>query len=224
MLLTDRQAARLRARLVEGLRQKGIADERVLEAVGRVPRHRFVRDTSLHRRAYEDVALPIGMDQTISQPFTVARMTELLGVREGERVLEVGTGSGYQAAVLSELGARVFSVERHAELLRETRPTLEALGYDVRTRVGDGTEGWPGYAPFDATIVTAGGPQVPPDLLEQLRPPAEGRPDARMLIPVGPPRHQVLHRITRVAEGAGPEAFTDETFDGVVFVPLVRGS
>ena len=224
MLLTDRQAAAFRARLVAHLRDKGIADERVLEAVGRIPRHRLIPDTGLHRQAYDDVALPIGEGQTISQPFTVARMTELLDVRPGERVLEVGTGSGYQAAVLAELGARVFSVERHAVLLRATRAALAELGYDtIRTHAGDGTYGWPGFAPFDAVIVTAGGAEVPAELLDQLRDPVEGRPDARLLIPVGPRKRQVLHRVTRVAPGDGPDAFADETFDGVLFVPLVRG-
>ncbi len=216
--MTDRQAAASRAHLVDALRAKGIADEAVLAAVGRVPRHRFIPDTSLHRQAYDDVALPIGEGQTISQPHTVARMTELLDVREGERVLEIGTGSGYQAAVLTELGARVFSVERHAPLLRRTLPILKDLGLRVRTREGDGTYGWPGYAPFDAIIVTAGGAVVPDELVEQLRAPAKGRPDARLLIPVGPPRRQVLHRFTKTAGG-----LVEETFDGVLFVPLVRG-
>ena len=217
-LLTDRQAAARRADLVRTLRAKGIADERVLAAVGAVPRHLFVPDTSLLRQAYDDVALPIGQGQTISQPSTVARMTELLAVRPGERVLEVGTGSGYQAAILAELGARVFSIERHAALLRRTEPVLRSLGVRVRTRAGDGTYGWPGYAPFDAVIVTAGGPEVPPELVDQLREPAEGQPDARMLIPVGPPDHQRLWRITKT----GPDETTRESFDGVVFVPLVR--
>lgn len=219
MRLTDRQAARFRARLVDALRDAGIEDERVLAAIGRVPRHRFVLDSGLQRQSYDDVALPIGLGQTISQPRTVARMTELLEVQPDDRVLEVGTGSGYQAAVLAELGARVFSVERHAPILRRTEAVLKEEGYtSIRTRAGDGTLGWPGYAPFDAIIVTAGGPEVPPDLLEQLREPADGKPDARLLIPVGPPRRQVLHRITKT----GPEATSTEVFDGVVFVPLVR--
>ena len=217
-MLTDRAAARRRAALVDGLRAKGIADERVLAAVGEVPRHEFVPDSSLLAQAYDDVALPIGLGQTISQPFTVARMTELLGVRPGDRVLEVGTGSGYQAAVLVALGARVFSVERHAPILARTTETLARLGLRVRTRAGDGTRGWPAYAPFDAVVVTAGGPAVPPDLVAQLRDPAPPRPDARLVIPVGPPDRQVLHRITRAAG-----RLETETFDGVVFVPLVSG-
>ena len=218
MLLTDRQAAARRADLVRTLRAKGIADERVLAAVGAVPRHRFVPDTGLLRQAYDDAALPIGQGQTISQPSTVARMTELLAVRPGDRVLEVGTGSGYQAAVLAELGARVFSVERHQALLERTVPVLKELGYRVRTRAGDGTYGWPGYAPFDAIVVTAGGPDVPAELVDQLREPVEGRPDARMLIPVGPAKRQVLWRVTKT----GPDETARETFDGVLFVPLVR--
>ena len=217
-MLTDRQAAARRADLVRTLRDKGIADERVLAAIASVPRHRFVPDTGLLRQAYDDAALPIGQGQTISQPSTVARMTELLAVRPGERVLEVGTGSGYQAAVLAELGARVFSIERHAALLERTVPVLKGLGVRVRTRAGDGTYGWPGYAPFDAIVVTAGGPEVPPELVDQLREPAEGKPDARMLIPVGPPDRQRLVRITKT----GPGETAREAFDGVVFVPLVR--
>ena len=218
MILSDRLAASRRADLVAALRRKGIRDERVLGAIEAVPRHRLIPDTGLHSRAYHDVALPIGQRQTISQPFTVARMTELVDVRPGDRVLEVGTGSGYQAAVLAALGARVFSVERHRALLDETLPRLRDLGVAVRTRVGDGTYGWPSYAPFDAVVVTAGGAEVPAELKDQLREPRDGRPDARLLIPVGPPDRQVLHRITRT----GPASWSDETFDDVVFVPLVR--
>jgi protein-L-isoaspartate(D-aspartate) O-methyltransferase len=218
VLLTDRQAETFRARLVRDLEAAGIRDERVLAAVRAVPRHLFVPDDSVRRRAYEDVALPIGLGQTISQPRTVARMTELLGVREGERVLEVGTGSGYQAAILVELGARVFSIERHEPILRRTAALLDDLGYRVRTRAGDGTLGWPAFAPFDAIVVTAGGPEVPSALVAQLRPPAPDRADARLLIPVGPSNRQRLHRITKTGEGTTET----ETFDGVVFVPLVR--
>ena len=218
MLLTDRQASARRADLVTLLREKGIADERVLAAIGTVPRHRFIRDTSLLHQAYDDVALPIGDGQTISQPYTVARMTELLAVQPGDRVLEVGTGSGYQAAVLVELGARVFSIERHAALLKRTEPVLNELGIRIRTRAGDGTYGWPGYAPFDAIVVTAGGPNVPKELVDQLRDPAEGKPDARLIIPIGPHNNQTLYRLTKT----GPGTISAESFDGVKFVPLVR--
>lgn len=205
--------------LLASVRASGVTDARVLDAIRRVPRHAFV-ETALRPRAYADVALPLGDGVTISQPSIVARMTEWLNVQPDERVLEVGTGSGYQAAVLCELGARVFSVERHADLLAQTAVLLDRLGYRVRTRAGDGTYGWPGMPPFDAIIVTAGGPVVPPELLDQLRPPAPGRPDARMVIPVGPPGHQQLIGLTRTAPGT-----IDETPLGAVsFVPLVRGT
>ena len=216
------RADRKRRQLVDLLRTKGISDARVLDAIGVVPRHAFM-DDGLHHQAYDDLALPIGLGQTISQPFTVARMTELAAIQPGDRVLEVGTGSGYQAAILVEMGARVFSVERHAPILDRTKALFRQLEIRVRTRLGDGSRGWPAYAPYDAILVTAGGAIVPDELVEQLRPPKPGRPDARMIIPVGGARKQVLHRITRVAEkeAAGSQLVT-ETFDGVVFVPLVR--
>jgi protein-L-isoaspartate(D-aspartate) O-methyltransferase len=210
---------RQRARLVEVLREKGIEDERVLDAIGKVPRHAFV-EAALQQRAYEDEALPIGLKQTISQPFTVAYQSALLDVRAGEKVLEVGTGSGYQAAVLCELGARVFSIERHEPLLRRTEALLERLGYRVRTRCGDGTLGWPGVAPFDAIVVTAGGREVPQDLLDQLRPATRGRRGGRLVIPVGSARKQTMLRITRT----GPETFEREAFHDFRFVPLIAGS
>ena len=206
-------------RLVQGLRAKGIRDERVLAAIAAVPRHLFV-EPALRPLAYADEALPIGLGQTISQPFTVAVMTELLGVAPGDRVLEVGTGSGYQAAVLVALGARVFSVERHAAMLARTNALLAGLGIRVRTRLGDGHFGWPALAPFDAIVVTAGGPTVPEALVAQLRAPVAGRPDARLVIPVGPPERQALHRVTRTGEATT----TDETLREVVFVPFVRGA
>lgn len=202
--------ARRRQALLDTLREKGIRDERVLKALDRVPRHLFV-DTALQPRAYRDEALPIGLGQTISQPFTVAYQTAQADVQPGERVLEVGTGSGYQAAVLCELGARVYSIERHAPLLDRTLELLKKLGYRIDATHGDGTLGWPQYAPFDAIIVTAGGPEVPRPLLEQL---AVG---GRLIIPVGPPKHQVMNRIVRL----GPERYERAELDVFRFVPLI---
>jgi len=210
---------RQRRALVDQLREKGITDERVLAAVGAVPRHEFV-DPALRHRAYKDEALPIGLKQTISQPFTVAYQTALLGVRRGDKVLEVGTGSGYQAAVLCELGARVFSIERHEALLQRTRELLDRLGYRVLTRAGDGTLGWSAPAPYDGIVVTAGGAEVPEPLLEQLRAPDDGREDAgggRLVIPVGDAEKQTMLRITRT----GPDTYHREEFMDFRFVPLV---
>jgi protein-L-isoaspartate(D-aspartate) O-methyltransferase len=204
-------------RFVDALRTKGIQNERVLAALAAVPRVAFVEPGFAHR-AYEDEALPISLGQTISQPFTVATMTELLDPQPGDKILEVGTGSGYQAAVLCELGARVFSVERHEPLLLRTREVLERTGYRVRTRFGDGTRGWPAYQPYDGILVTAGGPEIPLELVEQLRPATPGRRAAQMLIPVGPPEAQVLHRVTRDVSGV----MHAEPLHAVLFVPLVR--
>lgn len=213
-----RRYDRARARLIDTLREKGIADERVLAAIAAIPRHEFVDDAFQHK-AYDDVALPIGLKQTISQPFTVAYQTVLLDVQPGERILEIGTGSGYQAAVLVELGARVFSIERHGPLLARTDALLKELGYRVRTRLGDGTQGWPGLAPFDGIIVTAGGLDVPEALREQLRLPVEGKPDARLIIPVGDRSGQRMLRITRTGE----DTYAQEAFAEFRFVPLVSG-
>jgi protein-L-isoaspartate(D-aspartate) O-methyltransferase len=216
--MVSRPYHRQRARLVETLTKKGITDERVLAAIAAVPRHEFV-EPALQHRAYEDEALPIGLKQTISQPFTVAYQTALLEVRPGDRVLEVGTGSGYQAAVLCELGARVFSIERHEPLLRRTEQLLQRLGYRIQTRLGDGTRGWPGAAPFDAIVVTAGGTHVPDPLLEQLREPADEQRGGRLVIPVGTEHKQTMWRITRT----GPESYQREPFHDFRFVPLVSG-
>ncbi len=230
--MAERRYERQRGRLVKQLRARGITDERVLDALGRVPRHRFV-EGGLRGRAYADEALPIGRGQTISQPFTVAYQTSLLELREGEpRVLEVGTGSGYQAAVLCEMGARVFSVERHEPLLGRAKATLDDLGYRVRTRCGDGSQGWPGYAPFDAVVVTAGAREVPDPLVAQLCAPAadagegaggntgDARRGGRLVIPVGDASGQEMRRLTRT--GPEPEDVTVETFHAFRFVPLVR--
>jgi protein-L-isoaspartate(D-aspartate) O-methyltransferase len=217
-----RKFQRQRARLVDQLRERGITDERVLQAIGRVPRHRFV-EPALRGRAYEDEALPIGLSQTISQPFTVAYQTSLLGVEENDRILEVGTGSGYQAAVLCELGARVFSIERHEELWKRTKQLLDELGYDVRTKHGDGTNGWISFAPYHGIVVTAAAPEIPPPLLHQLREPisdGEGR-GGRLVIPVGGPDGQTMNRVTRT--GSGPHDYRREEFHTFRFVPLVEG-
>ena len=207
---------RARPRLVRLLREKGIRDEKVLEAVGRVSRHAFV-EQGLRHRAYADEALPIGLGQTISQPFTVAYQTAMLEAAPFDRVLEVGTGSGYQAAVLCELEVRVFSVERHRPLLQDTAKLLKSLGYRVRTRHGDGAEGWRAYAPYDGIVVTAGAMGVPQALLDQLREPSEGKRGGRLVIPVGGPDGQVMRRITR----AGPDRYEEEAGDTFRFVPFV---
>ncbi|MEX1054873.1 MAG: protein-L-isoaspartate(D-aspartate) O-methyltransferase, partial [Rhodothermales bacterium] len=195
----DRKFQRQRDRLIESLRENGITDERVLSAIAAVPRHKFV-EQALQTRAYEDEALPIGMSQTISQPFTVAYQTMLLSPKEGDRILEIGTGSGYQAAVLCEMGARVYSIERHRPLLERTRRILKSLGYRVVAKVGDGTLGWESFAPFDGIVVTAGAGDVPQPLLEQLRVEGDqGQPGGRLVIPIGDARGQRMNVFRRVA-------------------------
>ncbi len=177
------------------LRGRDIVDERVLEAMGRVPRELFVPEEE-RRRAYRDAALPIGHGQTISQPYMVARIAEALSLRSGECVLDVGTGSGYQAAVLAELGASVVTIERIPELAESARESLAAAGYpEVEVRIGDGTLGVPELAPFDVIAVAAAAPAVPETLYEQLR------PRGRLVVPVGGQRVQRLELIVRSPEG-----------------------
>lgn len=209
---------RRRERLVQALRDRGIQDTRVLQAIGAVPRHKFV-EPAFRDRAYDDEALPIGMNQTISQPFTVAYQTSLLEVTPDDRILEVGTGSGYQAAVLCEMGARVFSIERHEELLNRTRRLLDDLGYSLRTRHGDGTKGWPAFAPYDGIVVTAAAPHIPDPLLHQLRDP-NGAAGGRLVIPIGGSDGQTMTRITRT--GTGPHDYQREEYHNFRFVPLVE--
>jgi protein-L-isoaspartate(D-aspartate) O-methyltransferase len=204
---------RTRDRLVTRLREQGITDERVLEAIGAVPRHIFIDEAMAHR-AYEDTALPIGHGQTISQPFIVALMTQTLLNEPRERVLEVGTGSGYQAAVLAGLVKRVFTVERIAPLLERARERFRALKLrNVRVKYDDGALGWAEQGPFDGIIVTAAARSVPDTLREQL---AVG---GRMVIPVGDDNRQQLRVIDRTADG-----YREERLEYVRFVPLLRGT
>lgn len=186
----------MRRRLVDVLRKRGIADEAVLAAIGSVPRHLFIDDTAFLTLAYEDNAFPIACGQTISQPYTVAIQTELLGVKPGHRVLEVGTGSGYQTAVLVHLGCKVFSIERHKPLYLQTKDRLARLGIRATLFHGDGYAGLPKEAPFDRIIVTCGAPEVPEQLVQQLR---DG---GRMVIPVGEGEVQRMLVINRDLHGA----------------------
>ena len=190
--------------------KRGIKDEKVLEAMRRVPRHLFIPPAMQHR-AYVNGALPIDCNQTISQPYMVALMTESLRLKGGEKVLEIGTGSGYQAAVLSELGAKVFSIERQVQLATQARRTLERSGcQNVAVIAGDGTLGWPEYAPYDRIIVTAGSPSIPESLVGQL---TDG---GILVVPVGGKNHQTLKIITRKGDKA-----TSSDSVGCIFVPLI---
>jgi protein-L-isoaspartate(D-aspartate) O-methyltransferase len=194
------------------LADRGIRDVRVLDAMRKVPRHEFVPET-LRQEAYEDHPLPIGEGQTISQPYIVAAMLEHLALQATDRVLEVGTGSGYVTALLSLLSAEVYSVERHAQLTISAQSTLHRLGYrNVKIRVGDGSQGWAEYAPFDAILVSAATSEMPPALFAQLR---EG---GRMVVPVGPPSSQELQLIRKIS--GQPEV---KILEGCRFVPLVEG-
>jgi len=206
-------SARTRDRLIARLREQGITDNEVLERIRSVPRHVFV-DEALASRAYEDTALPIGHGQTISQPYIVARMTQaLLEGGKPRKVLEVGTGCGYQTAVLAPLVVNVYSVERIAALQLKARQVLRDLRIsNVYMKHGDGFEGWAAHAPFDGIIVAAASYAVPPALLEQL---ADG---GRLVIPVGSDREQQLLRITRRGE-----RYEREVLGAVVFVPLLQG-
>jgi protein-L-isoaspartate(D-aspartate) O-methyltransferase len=196
--------------VAEQLIKRGVADAGVLETMREVPRHLFV-DEALRDRAYGDHPLPIGDGQTISQPFMVARMTELLRLTGREKVLEIGTGSGYQAAVLSRLAARVCTIERIPKLAARARQTLESIGAsNVWVRTADGTVGWADEAPFDRILVAAGGPAVPPPLLEQL---AEG---GRLVMPVGPEDAQRL----RIVDRSGGQTRESED-SSCVFVKLI---
>lgn len=199
-----------RAKLINQLRSKGIHDEAVLEAMLRVPRHLFV-EGAFRDQAYEDKALPIRAGQTISQPYTVAYQTQMMELRPGMKILEIGTGSGYQAAVLCEMGMKVFSVERSQALHQEAKVRLLELGYDPFLKCGDGTLGWKLYQPFQRILVTAASPDVPEPLKQQLD------VGGKLIIPVGDRRSQTMLVITRVSQ----DRFERQAYHQFRFVPLI---
>ncbi len=197
-------------KLVKILREKGITDERVLDAFGKVPRHLFV-DGAMYAQAYDDNALPIGYGQTISQPYIVALMTEMLQLKKDDKILEIGTGSGFQTALLAQFSRRVYSIERHRELGDAARKRLRELGYaNVIFKIDDGSLGWPQHSPFHKIIVTAGAPVLPPTLADQL---VVG---GRMVIPTGDKHHQDLVVYEKTEKGLEQQCTAQ-----VVFVPLI---
>lgn len=202
----------LRVKLVEEIRRKGITDERVLAAINAVPRHLFM-ESGFMRFAYRDQAFPIRAGQTISQPFTVAFQTQLLDVQPMLKVLEIGTGSGYQAAILAELGARVFSIERQKELFLTAQPLLTSLGYSVQFFYGDGYQGLPTYGPFDRILITAAAPEIPPKLMEQLK------TGGRLVVPLGMSGSQEM----TLVEKTGPDEYKETRHGSFVFVPMLSG-
>ncbi len=203
----------LRKRLVDALKIRGIKDENVLNAIGKVPRHAFL-ESSFINFAYRDQAFPIGAGQTISQPYTVAYQTQLLRIEPNCKVLEIGTGSGYQAAVLCEMGAKVYSVERQKELYMKASLLLQELGYTPSLYFGDGYKGLPTYGPFDRILVTAGAPEIPSELKLQLT------IGGRMVVPVGPEDHQSMVVVVRKNE----KEFSVEKHGTFVFVPMLKGT
>ncbi|MBW8326897.1 MAG: protein-L-isoaspartate(D-aspartate) O-methyltransferase [Prolixibacteraceae bacterium] len=202
----------LRKLLVEGIRIKGIKDEKVLAAIGKVPRHLFM-DSSFTQFAYKDQAFPIGAGQTISQPYTVAMQTQLLQIERFDKILEVGTGSGYQAAVLLEMGATVYTIERQRELYLKTQAILPQIGYNPKFFYGDGYKGLPTYGPFDKIIITAGAPSIPEDLLTQLK------VGGRMVVPMGPREKQTMYVVVKSSE----TEYYKESHGTFVFVPMLKG-
>jgi len=204
----------LRKKLVDIIRAKGITDETVLDAINNIPRHFFL-DSAFDEQAYEDRAFPIGEGQTISQPYTVAYQSQLLGIKKFDKVLEIGTGSVYQASVLAELGAQVFTIERQKKLYERNKQFTWLLKKypSIKFFYGDGFEGLPTYGPFDKIIITAAAPEIPQKLLQQMK------PGGFMVIPLGSGEVQQMLRITRTASGE----FLEEKFDHFSFVPMIEG-
>ena len=203
----------LRKKLLDSLRDKGITDENVLNAMMNIPRHFFL-DTALEHIAYQDRAFPIGEGQTISQPYTVAYQTQLLEVSPHQKILEIGTGSAYQAMVLAEMGASVFTIERQRNLFESNKKFVLKSRYPgIKFFYGDGFEGLPTFAPFDKIIITAAAPFIPPKLIDQLK------PGGKMVIPLDEDGRQKMMRITKNADGS----LDEETFSDFSFVPMLKG-
>ena len=197
-------------RLISLLREKGISDENVLAAFEKVDRHKFI-ESFMDSKAYLDIALPIKYKQTISQPFTVAFQSQLLQIEKGEKVLEIGTGSGYQAAILSAMGAKVYTIERQEGLFKDTKKLLENIDHKIFTFFGDGFKGIPQHAPYDKIIVTCGAPDIPLSLINQLK------INGLMVIPVGENTQKMI-RVTKISDSD----FKEEVFGNFVFVPMLK--
>jgi protein-L-isoaspartate(D-aspartate) O-methyltransferase len=202
-----------RKKLVAELKQKGIVDEEVLRAIGTVPRHIFM-DPAFLIHAYTDKAFPITSGQTISQPYTVAVQSSLLRVKKRDKILEIGTGSGYQAAILAEMGAKVYTIERYRELFLKAQQTLTSLGYSADFFYGDGYGGKPLYGPFDGIIITAAAPEAPMTLLQQLK------NGGRLVVPIGTTNSQVM----TVVERTGIDSFEYTEHGNFIFVPMLKGT
>jgi protein-L-isoaspartate(D-aspartate) O-methyltransferase len=201
----------MRKQLVETVRKKGITDENILAAINSIPRHLFL-DSSFVEFAYEDKPFPIGSGQTISQPYTVAFQTEILDVSKGSKVLEIGSGSGYQACVLEEIGAKVFSIERQRKLFHKTKEFIGKLGYRIKFFYGDGFKGVPSFAPYDRILITAAAPEIPKELLQQLK------PGGKLVIPLGEGEVQTMLRLTKLPNGE----IVEEKFGAFRFVPMLK--
>jgi protein-L-isoaspartate(D-aspartate) O-methyltransferase len=202
----------LRQQLVKEIIKKGIKSSKVIDAIAKIPRHMFM-DSAFVNFAYVDKAFPIGSGQTISQPYTVAFQTELLDIKRGDKVLEIGTGSGYQTAILLEVGAKVFSIERQRELFLKAQQFLPKMGYNPQFFLGDGYIGKPTYGPFDKILITAGAPSVPEKLIEQLK------VGGLMVIPLGE-KTQIMIRLTKLEDGS----LKEERFEEFSFVPMLKGT
>lgn len=201
----------LRKKLVEEVKGKGIDNEDVLDAINAIPRHLFM-DNAFVNFAYRDQAFPIGSDQTISQPYTVAFQTQLLEIQKGDKVLEIGTGSGYQSAVLIEMGAKVFSIERHRSLHKKSKQILSDLKYKGKFFFGDGFEGLPTFAPFDKILITAAAPRIPEKLIDQLK------KGGFLVIPLGSGESQEMLRLTKMEDGS----LKEEKYGNFSFVPMLE--